>query len=61
MRDHRGAGHERYKNNLAKQLPRIPAVKTFEDFAAFRDAGRALGDLHVDFESVEPYIGPVAV
>ncbi|MFC4271832.1 DEAD/DEAH box helicase [Sneathiella chungangensis] len=47
---------ERFKNNLAKQLPRIPAVKTFSDFAAFRDAGRALGDLHVNFESVEPYM-----
>lgn len=46
----------RFKNNLAKQLPRIPAVKTFADFAAFRDAGRALGDLHVNFESVEPYM-----
>ncbi|MFN3233405.1 MAG: DEAD/DEAH box helicase [Alphaproteobacteria bacterium] len=45
---------ERFKNNLAKQLPRIPAVKRFEDFAAFRDAGRALGDLHVNFETVEP-------
>ncbi|MFD3188640.1 DEAD/DEAH box helicase [Sedimentitalea sp. HM32M-2] len=47
---------ERFKNNLAKQLPRIPAVKSFADFAAFRDAGRALGDLHVNFESVEPYM-----
>jgi len=47
---------ERFKNNLAKALPRIPAVKTFTDFAAFRDAGRALGDLHVNFESVEPYM-----
>ena len=47
---------ERFKNNLAKQLPRIPAVKSFDDFAAFRDAGRALGDLHVNFESVQPYM-----
>ena len=47
---------ERFKNNLAKQIPRIPAVKSFDDFAAFRDAGRALGDLHVNFESVEPYM-----
>lgn len=47
---------ERFKNNLAKALPRIPAVKTFADFAAFRDAGRALGDLHVNFESAEPYM-----
>ncbi|WP_306015011.1 type ISP restriction/modification enzyme [Oceanicaulis sp. MMSF_3324] len=47
---------ERFKNNLAKALPRIPAVKTFADFAAFRDAGRALGDLHVNFEEQEPYL-----
>ncbi|WP_226552794.1 DEAD/DEAH box helicase [Celeribacter naphthalenivorans] len=47
---------ERFANNLAKQLPRIPAVKTFADFAAFRDAGRALGDLHVNFETVTPYM-----
>jgi predicted helicase len=47
---------ERFKNNLAKQLPRIPAVKSFTDFEAFRDAGRMLGDLHVNFETVEPYM-----
>lgn len=47
---------ERFENNLAKQLPRIPAVKTFLDFAAFRDAGRALGDLHINFETVAPYM-----
>jgi predicted helicase len=46
----------RFANNLAKQLPRIPAVKTFADFAAFRDAGRALGDLHVNFETATPYM-----
>lgn len=47
---------ERYANNLAKALPRIPAVKTFSDFAVFRDAGRILGELHVNFETVEPYM-----
>ncbi|WP_394152138.1 DEAD/DEAH box helicase [Loktanella salsilacus] len=46
----------RFANNLAKQLPRIPAVKTFDDFVAFRDAGRELGDLHVNFETAEPYM-----
>lgn len=45
----------RFANNLAKQLPRIPAVRTFADFRAFRDAGRTLGDLHVGYERVEPY------
>lgn len=48
--------HDRFANNLAKQLPRIPAVKSFTDFAAFRDAGRILGDLHVNFETVAPYM-----
>jgi predicted helicase len=47
---------ERFANNLAKQLPRIPAVKSYADFAAFHDAGRALGDLHVNFETVAPYM-----
>lgn len=47
---------ERFRNNLAKALPRIPAVRIFADFSAFRDAGRALGDLHVNFETIEPYM-----
>ena len=46
----------RFKNNLAKALPRIPPVRTYADFIAFRDAGKCLGDLHVNFESVEPYM-----
>ena len=45
---------ERFKNNPAKQLPRIPAAKTLADFKAFSDAGRTLGDLHVNFESAGP-------
>lgn len=31
-------------------------MKTFADFTAFHDAGRALGHLHVNFESVEPHL-----
>lgn len=46
---------ERFADNLTKQLPRIPAVKRFEDFQAFVEAGRLLGDLHCDFETVEPF------
>lgn len=49
----------RFRNNLSKQLPRIPAVKKVEDFWAFSEAGRKLGDLHVNYERVEPY--PVTV
>ena len=46
----------RFKNNLAKALPRIPPVKSFSDFKSFRDAGRALGHLHANFETVDPYM-----
>ena len=44
-----------YADNLTKELPRIPAVKAYADFRAFSDAGRRLGDLHVNYETVEPY------
>ncbi len=46
---------ERFADNLTKQLPRIPAVKRIEDFRAFVEAGRLLGDLHCDFEAAEPF------
>ncbi|SFB14812.1 Predicted helicase [Poseidonocella pacifica] len=46
---------DRYADNLTKELPRIPAVKTYADFRAFSNAGRRLGDLHVNYETVEPY------
>ncbi len=45
----------RYADNLSKELPRIPCVKTAEDFWMFVTAGRELGHLHVNYESVEPY------
>ena len=46
---------DRYADNLTKELPRIPAVKTADDFWHFVDAGRKLGALHVNYETVEPY------
>ncbi|EJF90765.1 hypothetical protein ME1_00138, partial [Bartonella vinsonii subsp. arupensis OK-94-513] len=45
----------RYADNLSKELPRIPCVKNAEDFWMFVTAGRELGNLHVNYESVEPY------
>jgi predicted helicase len=45
----------RYADNLTKELPRIPCVKKIEDFRAFAQAGRDLADLHVGYETVEPY------
>ena len=49
----------KYGDNLSKELPRIPCVKTAADFWAFSRAGRELGDLHVNYETVEPY--PVTI
>ncbi len=46
---------ERYADNLSKELPRIPIVKTSADFWSFSIAGRALADLHLNYESVEPF------
>ncbi|WP_114965592.1 DEAD/DEAH box helicase [Alkalilacustris brevis] len=45
----------KYADNLSKELPRIPRVKTAAGFWAFSRAGRELGDLHVNYETVEPY------
>jgi predicted helicase len=46
---------ERYADNLGKELPRIPKAPTAEAFWAFSKAGRALGELHVGYESVPEY------
>ncbi len=50
---------ESYADNLSKELPRIPAVKGIENFRAYAEAGRKLGDLHVGYEGVDPY--PVSI
>jgi len=46
---------ERYTDNLSKELPRIPAVKTAKDFWHFSKAGRDLAELHLNYETVKPY------
>ncbi|MGF9648709.1 type ISP restriction/modification enzyme [Pseudarthrobacter oxydans] len=43
---------EEYKADLMKMLPRIPKVK---DFWGFSKAGETLAEIHVGYESVEPY------
>src|SRR5690606_21524509 len=50
---------ERFADNLSKELPRMPAMARYEDFRAFVEAGRQLGDLHCDYDEAEPY--PVTI
>jgi predicted helicase len=45
----------RFADNLSKQLPRIPRVKSATDFWAFSKAGRALAALHVNYEQAPPH------
>lgn len=42
----------RFADNLSKELPRIPRVKTAQDFTAFSQAGRELAHWHLDYETV---------
>lgn len=46
---------QRYADNLNKELPRIPCVAKAADFWAFSKAGRDLAELHINYETVEPY------
>ena len=44
-----------FKNNLLKELPRIPPVSSYQDFKNFSKLGRELSNMHVNFERVDPY------
>jgi predicted helicase len=52
---HSPAYRDKYGDNLSKELPRMPRVKTAADFWAFSTAGRALAELHIGYETAEPY------
>ena len=51
---HHPAYREKYQMNLKRDLPHIPFA---EDFWGFANAGAALADLHVNYESVPKYDG----
>ncbi|WP_062980647.1 DEAD/DEAH box helicase [Nocardia anaemiae] len=52
---HDPAYREVYAADLQKMLPHIPTPKTRERFEQLATAGRALSNLHVDYEKVAPY------
>ena len=45
-----------FANDLAKTAARIPMAASPADFHSFARAGRDLADLHVNYETVEPYL-----
>lgn len=44
-----------FATDLKKSLPRLPLVDKAEDFWAFSKAGRELTELHLNYETIEPY------
>lgn len=44
-----------FANDLSKVPARIPMAASLNDFRTYAEAGRELGDLHLNYESVEPY------
>lgn len=44
-----------FTSDLKKMLPRIPKASSAEDFNAFEHAGRDLAELHMGYETVDPY------
>ena len=46
---------ERYADDLARLLPRIPEIATAEAFRAFSEARQRLLDLHIGYEAAAPY------
>lgn len=48
---------EMFANDLKKMLPRLPLVEDVRDFWKFSKAGRALAELHLNYETVLAYDG----
>jgi predicted helicase len=46
---------ETFSDDLKKMLPRLPLVEDVRDFWKFSKAGRALAELHLNYETVAPF------
>ena len=49
---HNPAYREKYELNLKREFPRIPFYENFHQWLAW---GRKLMDLHINYETIEPY------
>ncbi|MGE0083372.1 MAG: type ISP restriction/modification enzyme [Desulfococcaceae bacterium] len=49
---HNPAYRKKYEQNLKRELPRIPFYEDFQQWAAW---GKELMNLHISFESIDPY------
>lgn len=47
---------ETFANDLKKMLPRLPLVEDVRDFWKFSKGGRALAELHLNYETVAPFL-----
>ncbi|CAN5349200.1 DEAD/DEAH box helicase family protein [soil metagenome] len=52
---HSPSYREMFANDLKKMLPRLPLVEDVKDFWKFSKAGRALAELHLNYETVAPF------
>ena len=52
---HSKSYREKFTEDLKKSLPRIPLVGSLKEFDAFREAGKNLGQLHLNYEDIPRY------
>ncbi|MFZ2240803.1 MAG: DEAD/DEAH box helicase [Gordonia amarae] len=52
---------QRYAADLKKMLPRIPTPESLDRFTQLAEAGERLGQLHINYDDVDPYPLEVAV
>ena len=43
---------EKFKNNLSKELPKIPLLKNYDNFKTFSKKGKELADIHLNFDKI---------
>ena len=52
---HHNGYRTKYATNLSKETARIPLPETLESFNEFVRAGNELSDIHLNYETAEPY------